>query len=1339
MRAPTMLCSLLLSSAVWAQGLAVTTSDGLTLTMSAEGAVTGLRVPGADLLLTGAGGFAVSDYHIEPPLTNLVPNPGFEEGATGWRFGPGQSLDDQVAHSGRYSARLHIPGPEVGKSNLEAIVPVKPNTRYYCELWLMRQECGVTGAYISERDDQNRLTGTISQIGRPVPKEDGVWHRLAWELRTQPATTRLSIRADIYNSTGTIWLDDFLVAEEVEREYHPVRGAVTRTDTGLSFTGAVPDLGLTLEATLRDDRQCVRVDGLVRDTTGADRAVGVRFELPLSAAGWTWYNDAQEAQTVGTDTVHRYTYSGCEAGEGECSIYPWSALSGPQAGLSLALPLEQGPRIFIIEHDQRRPRYSITFFFGLSPDAAQNPSCAPFSLVLYRHDPAWGMRSAMERYYDLFPDSFHKRPPFEGYLNYALYEQLDPQTHELIISRTTRVPDASDFGEGYKFLYHVHGCYDFRMVPYDNPERPPDEWVMQTLRQMAEAEREHPRSYVPTSETIKKLVFDAQGHIRYIGDTRYWRPHEGYNSNDWPGWGLNFRVNEDPGVSDHITRVCTQKLEEYAGTDHLPWDACVTADAIEGYHSEIYGLDYRREHWATTLLPLTFGKDSRAPALSNQIWDFHHKYWWPITNQYQVVVYGNSNGYHQVFTAPYVDIPMIEGMWDPDHWDRFERYLRAISHHKIWRWWRVPGERGGYDERNPEQVRRHFASGLAYGIYPCVGAMGALVEEHRAAFRQYVPAIEELSLAGWEPVPYARTQAPVVIERYGSYADGELHFTLRNYSDEAVEATVALDLAGLGIPAGTPLVAADVLPGFVRLEPVDPAGWRVQVPAQDARAFWVGAADQVAAHGFRHAALDLGRIERQYHTQLSEQGRALLAQARAAATAGCAAVTSADVLARAAELNAAADGLLATVATPAQVDLAKLIYRLKAHLSAAAVGVTGLDLSPARVVAKGARGTVCPATWTLRLPAGVTPADLRVAVHSPFSDLASAAQASLQPGAHEVAITGTLPVPADPPRTLLPFLLEVSGTAAGQPFAIFAPADVVVGASLSAAAAPRRVFRGVATRLQLIVTNQLPEAGRATVTLRPPAGVTAEPAQFELALPPAGSAAQWVTFTLAPSVRIGELSIPWSTASADARLVAQDALLLTVGDPVPTASIARAPAAPVIDGDLSDAVWQREPLAASLTLLRGGKPATEQTAVWMTYDDAGVYVAFRCAESLMNKIQARHTERGSPLYTDDDVEIFILPPTARQAYQFAVNPLGTISDNFGNQAPWQAAARQYDDRWTVEVFIPWAAVGVEGVPERGSSWAMQFGRQQKPKGEVSSWTPGNAFNNPEGFGVVIFE
>lgn len=681
MMRPCLIGLVFLTVPVLAHAASLQTSDGLKLEFSATGRVTGLADGKVGLPLKGTGGFALADFKDQPPPSNMVPNGGFEEGTTGWTFGKGQTLDTTHAHSGKACAKLEVPGPEPAKSNLEVMLPVKPNTRYQAGLWLRREKVGVCGAYISERDAEGKLSGAQTQVGVYIPKEDGVWLPLRWEFVTGPRTVKLSLRSDIYNSTGTLWLDDFWLREPVEGVYEPVSGALKTTQAGLEFAGGLADRGLTVSATFREQGNALRVEGVLADSTGQDRAIGLKFALPVDLNGWNWYLDAEERETIvsGAD-VCRYTYD-CQSGLGKCSIYPWSAVTSNDAGLGLALPLSQGPRVFLLQYDPRATEYSLTFFFGLAKDAGNNPSRAPFSFVLYRADPRWGMRGAMARYYALFPESFVKRPTNEAYLNYGNLERFNPKTHELLVSGAEPVADASDFGEGYNFIAHVHGCYDFRQVPYADPTRPSDDTVRALLQNMVEQEKTKPAGYVPTEQTLRKLCYGTKGQILYIGDTQYWRPHEGYNHTDQAGWGLNFRVDEDPGVSPYLQERSRKQAEDYTKSpDYRPWNGTFTADAIEGYMSNTSALDCRREHFATTLPPLTFTKDTLQPALVNTIWDFLHKAWWPITQETKTVTYGNANCYEQAFTMPYVDIPMTEGNWDPRHDGRLDRYMRAVNY-----------------------------------------------------------------------------------------------------------------------------------------------------------------------------------------------------------------------------------------------------------------------------------------------------------------------------------------------------------------------------------------------------------------------------------------------------------------------------------------------------------------------------------------------------------------------------------------------------------------------------------------------------------------------------------
>lgn len=1133
----------------------VETAKGLRLELSDEGRVTGMSIGGSVLPLRGNGGLAIADFKHQPAPVNLIPNAGFEDGATGWRLAKGQSLDSSVTHFGKTSARLEVAGPVAASSNLEVVVPVKPNTRYRVGMWLRRQGVGVCGAYSSERDENGRLSGKQSQVGTAIPKQDGVWLPLTWEIVTEPATRRLSLRADIYRSTGTLWLDDYFIEEVSEGVYEPVAGKTQRVADGVALKAALPDRGLEVDAVVRQGKECLRIDGEVRDTTGEDRALGLRFALPLDLAGWTWYRDAEERETIQAGSVYRHTYK-CRTGIGLCSIYPWSAVTGPDAGLSLALPLAQGPRVFLLQHDQTRQETSLTFFLGLAKDAGHHPSRAPFSFVLYAHGPAWGMRAAMETYYRLFPESFVKRPTFEGYLNYANMERFDPANHTLVVNSRDALDDASDFGEGYKFLWHLHGCYDFRQVAYEdpNPKRPDDETVFGLLREMAEVEVSRRRDYTPTAETLKKIVFGPRGEISYIGDTRYWRAHEGYNHTDRPGWGLNFRVNEDPGISPFLAEVARRKAEEYARTaGRRDWDATFTADAIEGYFANTGGPDYRREHFRTTRVPLAFGYENLQPCMPNTIWDFHHTAWWPITEQYKIATYGNANGYEQFFTMPFVDVPMTEGSWDAKNRDRLDRFLRAVNYQKIWRYWHAWDKSGGYGDRDPANVQAHFRSGLAYAIYPavaCVQSATGDLEPHRAWYRQYVPAIEELSRAGWEPVPYAKASEGVVVERFGDFARGELHFTFRNYADRPVDAVLAADWKSLGVAETDELAMIDIVPRTPQVVPVVRRDdFHVVLEADGSRAVWVGTRTQAAQHGFRLAVATLEKIRRLFASEMDSASTAALHAAWQIAQAGVSAEGRA-ALDQAESLQQAAGRLAEDLKTRSPVDLEKLLLRLRAEVSLVPVALLKLEMQTPRVVADARKGQ--PTAVIARLVSGTTKtAGLEFRAVSPWSEVvgrSSVRPAVPLPGGQATIFEAGLRVPADPPRRLMPYLLEARGTADGVPFTIATPVDVQVGAPLEVKLLPERVVRGQTSQLKLSITNRLAEEGQLAVAFVLPAKATLEPAMWNVSVAGQATVAREVTLTLDPNVPIGDLRLTYRITGDDPRFHAQGPLFLSVDE-----------------------------------------------------------------------------------------------------------------------------------------------------------------------------------------------
>ena len=375
-----------------------------------------------------------------------------------------------------------------------------------------------------------------------------------------------------------------------------------------------------------------------------------------------------------------------------------------------------------------------------------------------------------------------------------------------------------------------------------------------------------------------------------------------------------------------------------------------------------------------------------------------------------------------------------------------------MNYRKIWRYWHAWDQRGGYGDKDPANVQAHFRHGLACAIFPAVacvqGATGDL-EPHRALYRQYVPAIEELSRTGWEPVPYATATEGVIVERYGTYAQGELHFTLRNYSDKAVETVLAPDWRALGCPAGEQLelVMLDILPGTPRLTAFRKGGYRLSIEADGSRALWVGTCRQAAQHGFRTAAATLEKLERLFCGEMNDSSRAAWTKALDIAGKGAEAEDQ-HALALGEELQRLAASLQADLRTNSPVDLAKVLFRLRTQVSLVPVALLGLDGEAPRIVAGPRQGGAIVTAW--KLATGQTALkDLQCRVLSPWREVAEECRVSPAirdlPKAQRASLEAGLSLPAAPPRRLLPFLLELRGKADAGPFTVAIPVDVQLG------------------------------------------------------------------------------------------------------------------------------------------------------------------------------------------------------------------------------------------------------------------------------------------------------
>jgi hypothetical protein len=193
---------------------------------------------------------------------------------------------------------------------------------------------------------------------------------------------------------------------------------------------------------------------------------------------------------------------------------------------------------------------------------------------------------------------------------------------------------------------------------------------------------------------------------------------------------------------------------------------------------------------------------------------------------------------------------------------------------------------------------------------------------------------------------------------------------------------------------------------------------------------------------------------------------------------------------------------------------------------------------------------------------------------------------------------------------------------------------------------------------------------------------------------------------------------------------------------VPTGYVVQAKTAPVIDGKLDDAAWQ---LAQALGLgrtLDGGSPAAQETEVRLLRDDARLYVAFRCTEPLMSRLNGGSSGKDVDVWNNDSVEFFL--GQGASYCHFGVNAAGGTYDARGKDKEFdsgmKAGVAKAAGEWTVE-----AAIALEKITDGRKTlagWTGNFNRNRQVTGDLqeSAWSPTFSGDShvPERFGKLVF-
>ena len=187
---------------------------------------------------------------------------------------------------------------------------------------------------------------------------------------------------------------------------------------------------------------------------------------------------------------------------------------------------------------------------------------------------------------------------------------------------------------------------------------------------------------------------------------------------------------------------------------------------------------------------------------------------------------------------------------------------------------------------------------------------------------------------------------------------------------------------------------------------------------------------------------------------------------------------------------------------------------------------------------------------------------------------------------------------------------------------------------------------------------------------------------------------------------------------------------------------------PRIDGVLNDAVWRAVPPVEWGNINAGGEVDNDQfSRSWAAYDDKFIYVAFENLEPDTASLTTDQKIRDIDVWKDDAGELFIEPNNvgAEPYFQIVINAENLTYDdeNGGVKRAWnprmESATQVYDDRWTIEVKIPFEDMGADKAPT-GETWGWNFNRHIVTNAGIwTGWaTTGSSFHTPTRFGDLTF-
>jgi len=169
-----------------------------------------------------------------------------------------------------------------------------------------------------------------------------------------------------------------------------------------------------------------------------------------------------------------------------------------------------------------------------------------------------------------------------------------------------------------------------------------------------------------------------------------------------------------------------------------------------------------------------------------------------------------------------------------------------------------------------------------------------------------------------------------------------------------------------------------------------------------------------------------------------------------------------------------------------------------------------------------------------------------------------------------------------------------------------------------------------------------------------------------------------------------------------------------------SAHVIRTETPPKIDGLIEDDCWKnRGPLSGFFQFDPvNGVKASEETLVWMVYDQKNIYFAFLMQDSQPDKIWAELTPRNTYENNDSITVILDTYNDKRTSFSFTVNPKGIQKNSV--ETIWKSGAVIRNDGWTAEMAIPFKSLRFS--PQENQVWGVNIERYIHRLNEKDYWT-----------------